>query len=64
MTEVDKALTYIFWLSLLLILVAYYAGSVKLFHEIGVSVGNLILVSTGRDSSGKFAAYPANAPTT
>ena len=62
MDEIDKALTYIFWLSLILIAVAYYAGSTRVLDSIGKNVGNLILTSTGRDSSGKFAAYPGNAP--
>ena len=58
MTEVDKALTYIFWLSMVLILVAYYIGSTNLLAQIGSTVGSLILTSTGRDQNGKFAAYP------
>jgi hypothetical protein len=62
MTELDKAMTYIFWLSLILVVVAYYAGSVKVLNSLGTQVGSLIMTSTGRDSSGKFAAYPQNAP--
>ena len=61
MDEIDKALTYIFWLSMVLVLVAYYAGSVNLFNAIGQNVGSLILTSTGRTSQGTFAAYPAGA---
>lgn len=63
MGEVDKAMTYIFWLSLILIGVAYYAGSVKVLNSLGTNLGSLILTATGRDSSGNFAAYPQNAPT-
>ena len=62
MDEIDKALTYIFWLSLILIAVAYYAGSTRVLSTIGQQVGSRILVSTGRTSDGKFAAYPGNAP--
>ena len=58
MDEIDKALTYIFWLSLVLIAVAYYAGSTKVLSTIGQQVGSLILVSTGRKSNGEFANYP------
>ena len=58
MDEIDKALTYIFWLSLVLIAVAYYAGSTKVLSTIGQQVGSLILVSTGRKSDGSFANYP------
>lgn len=63
MGEVDKAMTYIFWLSMILIGVAYYAGSVKVLNSLGTNLGSLILTATGRDSGGKFAAYPQNAPT-
>jgi len=54
----DDALKYIFWLSLVLIVVAYYAGSVQVLNAAGKQLGQTILYSTGRDSSGKFAAYP------
>ena len=63
MTELDKALTYIFWLSLILVAVAYYAGTTKVLNSIGTNVGSLILTATGRDTNGNFAAYPSNAPT-
>ncbi len=53
----DKAVTYIFWLSLFLIAVAYYAGTTKVLDSVGTNVGSIILKSTGRDSSGKFAGY-------
>ena len=61
MDEIDKTLNYIFILSLVLIAVAYYAGSTKVLGTIGQQVGNLILVSTGRTSDGKFADYPKGA---
>ena len=62
MTELDKALNYIFWLSLILIAVAYYAGSTKVLNAIGQNVGSLMLTATGRNANGDFAAYPLNAP--
>jgi len=54
----SDALRYIFWLSLILVVVAYYAGSVKVLNSIGANVGGLILKSTGRNDQGQFAAYP------
>jgi hypothetical protein len=62
MTELDKAMTYIFWLSLVLVAVAYYAGTTRVLTTLGTQVGSLILTSTGRDANGQFAAYPQNAP--
>ena len=58
MDELDKALHYIFILSLVLIAVAYYAGSTKVLSTIGSTLGSLILTSTGRNAQGNFANYP------
>ena len=55
----DSALKYIFWLSLLLIAVAYYVGTTNLIKQSGQSLGSLILVSTGRNAQGQFANYPS-----
>jgi type III secretory pathway component EscU len=63
MNELDKAMYYIFVLSLILVVVAYYAGSTKVLTALGTQVGSLIMTSTGRTASGQFAAYPQNAPT-
>ena len=57
----EQTLKYIFWLSLVLIAVAYYAGSVKVLNAIGQQVGTTILYSTGRNAQGQFAAYPGGA---
>ena len=57
----DQALKYIFWLSLVLIAVAYYAGSEKVLTALGQQVGTVILYSTGRNAQGQFAAYPGGA---
>jgi hypothetical protein len=54
----EQALKYIFWLSLVLIIVAYYAGSVNVLNAAGQQLGNTILFSTGRNAQGQFAAYP------
>jgi len=58
MDELDKALRYIFILSLVLIAVAYYAGTQRVLEAIGKQVNTLILTSTGRNAQGNFAAYP------
>lgn len=59
----DRTIHYIFLLSALLIIVAYFAG---LSTDINVFASNLIKLIyalTGRNSSGAFAGYPGNAPT-
>ena len=58
MGELDKALRYIFILSLILVVVAYYAGSTKVLGALGQQLGSIILVSTGRNTQGNFAGYP------
>ena len=58
MDTVERTISYLFILSLILILVAYYAGSKALFQELfagAVQVGNTY---TGRNAQGQFAAYP------
>jgi hypothetical protein len=59
MQEVDRAMFYIFVLSLILVSVAYYVGSTSVLNSLGTNIGSLILTSTGRNSSGTFSAYPA-----
>jgi hypothetical protein len=54
----DRALTYIFWLSLFLIAVAYWVGTTNVINTTGQNLGSLILTSTGRNSKGQFANYP------
>lgn len=62
MDEFDKALFYIFVLSLALIFVAYYAGTKAVGGTLFSGLNSLILTSTGRDTQGQFASYPGNAP--
>lgn len=59
MSEVDSAIRYIFVLSLVLIIVAYYAGSQKVLTTLGTTTTGLLNTATGRDSSGAFAKYPS-----
>lgn len=54
----ESAERYIFWTSFFLIAVAYYVGTTGILKQAGQSLGNLILISTGRDAQGKFASYP------
>lgn len=61
MDEFDKALFYIFVLSLLLIAVAYYLGSQAVGSTLFSGFNNLILTSTGRNNQGNFASYPGQA---
>lgn len=58
MSEVDSAIRYIFVLSLILILVAYFAGSKQVIGSLASATGGLINTSTGRNSQGNFASYP------
>jgi hypothetical protein len=63
MNEVDKALTYIFAISLVLVLVAYFAGTQRVISSGASALVNLINAATGRDVTGAFAAYPSGGPT-
>jgi len=63
MSEVERALYYIFILSLVLIVVAYYAGSVNVLKTFGTQFGNLLDIATGRNTQGQFAGYAPGAPT-
>ena len=61
MDQLDRTVRYLFILSLVLIVVAYYAGANKIFSTGLAGVNTLGLTFTGRDSNGKFAAYPTGA---
>lgn len=59
--DVLAALRYIFVLSLILIIVAYFAGSTQVLSTLGSTTTGLLNTATGRTSSGQFAAYPQGA---
>ena len=60
---VDDTIRYIFILSVILILVAYWAGTQKVATTFGTQIGNLIDIATGRNpSTGQFAVYPTGGP--
>jgi hypothetical protein len=54
----DRTIRYLFFLAVLLMLLAYYVGAKGLFGAIFSGVNQLGLTFTGRTSSGQFAAYP------
>ena len=56
--EFDKALRYIFILSFILILVAYYLGSTNVINSLGSNLTGLVNTVTGRNAQGQFAGYP------
>ena len=58
----SDALKYLFWLAVLLIVVAYFAGASTLGQTIINGLNQLGLTFTGRNAQGQFAAYPGNAP--
>jgi hypothetical protein len=55
---VGAAIRYIFVLSFLLILVAYYLGSTNVIDSLGRNVTGLVNATTGRNAQGQFAGYP------
>ena len=61
METVDKAMWYLFILGIILVGVAYYAGSTGILNSLFSGVNALDLTATGRNQSGVFAAYPAMA---
>lgn len=59
---VQRALFYFAILAGILILVAYYAGSVQV-GKVGFSgLNSLFLTAQGRNANGSFSPYPGNAP--
>ena len=59
----DSTIRYIFLLSALLIVVAYFVGAATETNSLAAGVTKLVYAVTGRDSSGKFANYPGGATT-
>lgn len=56
--DTNQDATYIFWLSLILIAFAYWAGAIKVIPAIGQQLVNLIQAAQGRLANGQFAGYP------
>ena len=58
MNTLERTVLYLFILSLVLILVAYWAGSKALFETLFAGANQLGNTYTGRNAQGQFAAYP------
>ena len=59
MDTVDKALTWIFFISLVLVLVAYYVGTRSTVSAFSTAIDSLLMTVTGRNpATGNFAGYP------
>lgn len=63
MDELSRTVRYLFILGLVLIVVAYWAGSKAVLSTIFGGVNTIDLTATGRNSQGQFASYPGSAPT-
>jgi hypothetical protein len=55
----DSTIRYIFLLSALLIIVAYFVGAATETNALVAGIIKIWYAATGRTSSGAFAAYPA-----
>lgn len=55
---VEKTIFYLFVLALVLISVAYYAGTQKVLGTLFSGANQLDLTATGRNAQGQFANYP------
>lgn len=60
----DRALFYIFVLSLVLIALAYYVGLTSDLPVVANALQKVIFAVTGRTSKGKFASYPGGGSAT
>ncbi len=58
MDTLNRTISYLFILSLILIVVAYWAGSNAVLGTLFSGVNTLDLTATGRNAQGQFAAYP------
>jgi hypothetical protein len=58
MDTLSRTISYLFILSLVLIVVAYWAGSNAVIGTLFSGTNTIGQTFTGRDSTGKFAAYP------
>ena len=59
METTDRTIRYLFFLAVLLMLLAYFVGAKGLAGTLFSGVNQLGLTFTGRTSSGTFAPYPA-----
>jgi hypothetical protein len=59
----DNTIRYIFLLSALLIIAAYFVGAATDINSLANGTSKLVLALTGRTSTGAFAGYPGGAST-
>ena len=59
MDTIDRSLQWIFAISLILVLVAYWAGTRGVLNAFFTGFNSLLLTTTGRNAQGQFAAYPS-----
>lgn len=59
----DSTIRYIFLLSALLIVVAYFVGAATETNSLANGIVKLMYAATGRSPSGQFAGYPTGAST-
>lgn len=57
----DSTIRYIFLLSALLIVVAYFVGAATETNTLAAGITKLIYAVTGRNAQGQFAGYPTGA---
>ena len=57
MDNVERTIRYLFFLAVLLMLLAYYVGAKGLAGTLFSGVNQLGLTFTGRTKSGQFAGY-------
>lgn len=57
----DSTIRYVFLLSALLIVLAYFVGAATETDALANGLTRLVYALTGRSSNGQFAAYPAGA---
>lgn len=60
MNTINQILWYLFVLSLVLVIVAYYVGFQTDVTTLSGAISNLFQLATGRNAQGVFAAYPSN----
>ena len=61
----SDTIRYIFIISLVLVLVAYWVGTKNVATAFGTQIGDIIDITTGRNpSTGQFAAYPGGGGST
>lgn len=57
----DETIRYIFLLSALLIVVAYFVGAATDTNALAAGITRIVYAVTGRTPTGAFAAYPGGA---